>query len=125
MSKALVAVVSRPNITQLMFIAEQAEPKVDPASDPTRLGSHIPLHESAVDQLVILAIRHGQQVFGSVQGLVFGRDSHAHRSAPGHRSGRPYWPVILASDCRADEAASNQDHPGRTSLRSCRIDPRS
>ena len=67
---------------------------------------HVPLHESTVDQFVILAVWHGQQVFGSVAASVLGRDCHGHRKAPDSPRRNETSPSILSSVCSAGEAAS-------------------
>jgi len=78
----------RPDPAQALFITEDAQPKVDAATNPARFRSHVSLHEPAIDQLVILAIGHGEQVFRCVSGLVLGRDRHAHQWAPVHGPGK-------------------------------------
>ena len=80
MGEALVAVVGRPDDPEVVVLAEPIEPRSEARPDPTGFASHLSLHQSAVDQLVALAIGHGQQVFGRVMGL--GREGRAHELCP-------------------------------------------
>jgi hypothetical protein len=49
-----------------MFVKEALEFVMQPPANPARQGAHVPLHELAVDQLVILPVWHGQKVFRSI-----------------------------------------------------------
>src|SRR5574341_180099 len=52
------------------------EVAIDLLGDPTRLCTHMSLHQVPIDQVKVMAIGHGQKVLGSILVRYHGRSAH-------------------------------------------------
>src|SRR5215831_2646039 len=73
----LIATIWPQYQTVLRGLGITAQTVIDLLRDPTRLGTHVSLHQLAIDQVKAMAIGHRQQVLGSITLRYHGRMHHA------------------------------------------------
>src|SRR5713101_2057193 len=73
----LIATIWPQYQTMLRGLGIIAQVAIDLQSDPTRLGTHVSLHQVAIDQVKAMAIGHRQQILGGITLRHHGRMHHA------------------------------------------------
>src|SRR5215470_2613476 len=74
----LIATIWPQYQTMLRGLGIIAQVAIDLLSDPTRLGTHVSLHQVAIDQVKAMAIGHRQQILGGYNVATPRKDTSCH-----------------------------------------------